>query len=133
MVKFYKRKKLFDEDADWVPQKGRQFKMKAGPPKEEPVFTQGSQDQRAKEEPIFTQGSHDQRAEEEVPKEEPMEKQKSKIKTDAEGMGRAYAQGDVYGEGNKEYVAGSHTYTDWFDDFTKTPQWQYFLQVSMIL
>ena len=111
MVKFYKRKKLFDEDADWVPQKGRQFKMKAGPPKEEPIFTQGSQDQRAKEE---------------VPKEEPREKNKGKIQTDAEGMDRAYAQGDVYGEGNKEYVAGSHTYTDWFDDFTKIPQWQYF-------
>ena len=40
MVKFYKRKKLFDDDADWVPQKGRQFKMKTmqkdEPPKEEP-------------------------------------------------------------------------------------------------
>jgi pimeloyl-ACP methyl ester carboxylesterase len=40
-------------------------------------------------------------------------------------MDRAYGQGDVYGEGNKEYVAGSHTFTDWFDDFTKIPQWQY--------
>ena len=40
-------------------------------------------------------------------------------------MDRAYAQGDVYGEGNKEYVAGSHTARDWFDDFTKIPQWQY--------
>jgi hypothetical protein len=40
-------------------------------------------------------------------------------------MYRAYAQGDVYGEGNREYVAGSHTARDWFDDFTKNPQWQY--------
>ena len=40
-------------------------------------------------------------------------------------MNRAYAQGDVYGEGNKEYVAGSHTATDWFDNVTKIPQWQY--------
>ena len=39
-------------------------------------------------------------------------------------MDRAYAQGDVYSEGNKEYVAGSHTKRDWFDDFTKIPQWQ---------
>ncbi len=23
------------------------------------------------------------------------------------------------------FVAGSHTKRDWFDDFTKTPQWQY--------
>ena len=60
----------------------------------------------------------------EEPKEETEQKQ-DKIKTDAEGMDRAYAQGDVYGEGNKEYVAGSHTARDWFDDFRKTPQWQY--------
>ena len=41
MVKFFKIRKLFDEDADWVPQKGRAFKMKGttqkeDPPKEEP-------------------------------------------------------------------------------------------------
>ena len=54
-----------------------------------------------------------------------MQKEEPKIKTDAEGMDRAYAQGDVYGEGNKEYVARSHTLTDWFDDVTKIPQWQY--------
>ena len=111
MVKFYKRKKLFDEDADWVPQKGRQFKMKAGPPTEEPVFTQGSQYQRAKAEPVFTQGSKDEPPQEK-PIEEPREKKKGKIKTDAAEMDGAYAQGDVYGEGNKEYVAGSHTYTN---------------------
>ena len=35
MVKFFKRRKLFDEDADWVPQKGRAFKMKAKMQKEE--------------------------------------------------------------------------------------------------
>ena len=39
-------------------------------------------------------------------------------------MDRAYAQGDVYGEGNKMHVAGSHTGRDWFDDVTKIPQWQ---------
>ena len=46
-----------------------------------------------------------------------------KIKTDAEGEDRAYAQGDTYVEDDKLYVAGSHTLTDWFDDFTKIPQW----------
>ena len=30
MVKFYKKKKWFDEDADWIPQKGKEFKMKTG-------------------------------------------------------------------------------------------------------
>ena len=57
-------------------------------------------------------------------KEEPP-KEETKIKTDAEGMDRAYQQGDVYGEGEKMFVAGSHTPTDWFDDLTKIPQWQY--------
>ena len=35
MVKVYKRRKLFDEDADWVPQKGRAFKMKTKMQKED--------------------------------------------------------------------------------------------------
>ena len=35
MVKIFKRRKLFDEDADWVPQKGRAFKMKTKMQKEE--------------------------------------------------------------------------------------------------
>ena len=50
---------------------------------------------------------------------------RDKIKTDAEGEDRAYAQGDTYVEDDKLYVAGSHTLTDWFDDVTKIPQWQY--------
>ena len=52
-------------------------------------------------------------------------KKPDNIKTDAEGMDRAYQQGDVYGEDEKMFVAGSHTPTDWFDDLTKIPQWQY--------
>jgi hypothetical protein len=48
-----------------------------------------------------------------------------KIKTDAEGEDRAYAQGDTYVEDDKLYIAGSHTLRDWFDDVTKIPQWQY--------
>ncbi len=35
MVKIFKRRKLFDDDADWVPQKGRAFKMKTKMQKEE--------------------------------------------------------------------------------------------------
>ena len=35
MVKFFKRRKLFDDDADWAPQKGRAFKMKTKMQKEE--------------------------------------------------------------------------------------------------
>ena len=58
-------------------------------------------------------------------KEKTKRAQGDKIKTDAEGEDRAYAQGDTYVEDNKLYVAGSHTLTDWFDDVTKIPQWQY--------
>ena len=52
------------------------------------------------------------------------EPQAEKIKTDAEGMDKAYAQGDVFGQDEKMFVAGSHTGRDWFDDVTKIPQWQ---------
>lgn len=123
MVKFYERKKLFDEDADWVPQKGKQFKMKTRPKEE-------LQQEEPKEKPAPYEPPQEEPKEktvpDEPPQEEPREKRKGKIKTDAEGMYRAYAQGDVYSKGNKEYVAGSHTYTDWFDDVTKNPQWQHF-------
>ena len=130
MVKFFKRRKLFDEDADWLPQKGRAFKMKTKmqkedvtreeQPREEQVLSQRVEDQRAKEEP-FRMTAEPPDIKYDFKRKEP----RDNIKTDAEGMDRAYAQGDVYGEGNKEYVAGSHTMTDWFDDFTKIPQWQY--------
>ena len=58
-------------------------------------------------------------------KEATKEPNQGKIKTDAEGMDRAYAQGDTYIEDNKMFVAGSHTARDWWGDFTKNPQWQY--------
>jgi hypothetical protein len=119
MVKFFKRRKLFDDDADWVPQKGRAFKMKTKMQKEEVP-----REEQPKEDP-FRMTAEPPDIKYDFKKKEPREKQQDNIKTDAEGMDRAYAQGDVYGEGNKEYVAGSHTMTDWFDDFTKIPQWQY--------
>ncbi len=42
---------------------------------------------------------------------------------DREGIQRAYQQGDSYTRGDTMYVAGSHTATDWYDDFTKVPFW----------
>ena len=43
--------------------------------------------------------------------------------TDAEGLERAYAQGDAYMHGTTTYIAGSHTARDWWDDVTKIPFW----------
>ena len=83
-----RRKRWYDDEADWVPPKGRKFVMKGQEPKPE----------------------------------EPQAE--DKIKTDAEGMDKAYAQGDAFGQDEKMFVAGSHTGRDWFDDVTKIPQWQ---------
>ena len=41
--------------------------------------------------------------------------------SDAEGLSKAYADGDTYTYGKTLYVAGSHTKRDWYDDFTKIP------------
>ena len=138
MVKFFKRGKLFDEDADWVPQKGRAFKMKTkmqkedAPREEQPTedpfrMTAEPPDIKYERTPFRMKVGQPDTKYERTPKGWTVEavKKPDNIKTDAEGMDRAYAQGDVYGEGNKECVAGSHTMTDWFDDFTKIPQWQY--------
>jgi hypothetical protein len=43
--------------------------------------------------------------------------------TDAEGLRRAYEQGDTYTHGTTTYIAGSHTARDWWDDVTKIPFW----------
>ena len=137
MVKFFKRRKLFDEDADWVPQKGMQFKMKTEhhsfypegrkptgeePPQEEPPMGP-PQEEPPREEPFRMKAEPPDRNYE-LPKKKIMKepaKTQDKIKTDAEGMDRAYARGDLYGEGNKMYVARSHSRRDWFDDVTKIP------------
>jgi hypothetical protein len=42
---------------------------------------------------------------------------------DAEGLERAYQQGDAYAYGDTLYVAGSWTMKDWYDDATKVPFW----------
>ena len=44
--------------------------------------------------------------------------------TDAEGLRRAYEQGDAYTHGKTLYVAGSHTARDWMDDITRIPFWR---------
>ena len=44
--------------------------------------------------------------------------------TDAEGLRRAYEQGDAYTHGTTMYVAGSHTARDWMDDATRIPFWK---------
>ena len=43
--------------------------------------------------------------------------------SDAEGLRKAYAQGDYYIHGRTMFIAGSHTARDWFDDITKVPKW----------
>ena len=44
--------------------------------------------------------------------------------TDAEGLSRAYQQGDAYPHGKTLYIAGSHTSQDWIDDVTTIPFWR---------
>ena len=44
--------------------------------------------------------------------------------TDAEGLSRAYQQGDAYTHGKTLYIAGSHTSQDWIDDVTNIPFWR---------
>ena len=99
MVKIFKRRKRFDEDADWVPQKGRAFKMKAKMSLPSGSKTKG-QNEEPKADP-FRMTAEPPDIKYDFKKKERREEQ-DKIKTDAEGMDRAYAQGDVYGEGNNE-------------------------------
>ena len=96
-----KKKKWYDDDADWVPQKGRQFVMK----KAKASLEGAGRTFGAAEEPEAAK-----------PKME-------KPPTDKEGLQRAYAQGDTYVWGDTLYIAGSHTARDWFDDVTKVPFW----------
>ena len=111
-----KKKKWYDDDADLVPQKGRQFVMrKAKQETEEPEEETTKPSQKTEEPEATPQAS----------KEAGEPKTEQKIKNDAEGLSRAYAQDDVFGQDDKMYVAGSHTIRDWFDDVTKIPQWQY--------
>jgi hypothetical protein len=41
----------------------------------------------------------------------------------AEGLARAYQQGDAYTHGDTTFVAGTHTMRDVWDDVSKVPSW----------
>ena len=43
--------------------------------------------------------------------------------TVAQGLERAYADGNYYTHGDTMYIAGSHTTKDWYDDVAKIPVW----------
>ena len=88
------RKRWYDDEADWMPEKGRAFEFKRGVQQEPPQKHQ----RQIKPTPL-----------------------QHTIKTDAEGLEKAYQQGDYFHDGDTLYVAGSHTARDWHDDFTKIP------------
>ena len=75
MVKIFKRRKLFDDEADWVPPKGRALKMKTKMQKEEapredpfkmtaepPDIKYDFPQKQPKHEPVLSQRVEDQRA-----------------------------------------------------------------------
>ena len=96
------RKKRFDEEGSEVlPAKNRPFKLKARMPT--PNAPSVLDDGKAvKSDPL-----------------------KGDAITYAQGLERAYEQGDAYAKGKSLFIAGSHTAKDWFDDFTKIPKYQY--------
>jgi hypothetical protein len=103
MVKYFKRKR-FDEDADWVPQKGREFKMKTSTP---------AAPSQAGMQPV----------------EEPLKKErdlsfalKGPAISDAEGLERAYdAPGSTYTYGDTIFIAGTKgtplVSSDWMQNY----------------
>ena len=103
MVKYFKRKR-FDEDADWVPQKGREFKMKTSTP---------AAPSQAGMQPV----------------EEPPKKErdlsfalKGPAISDAEGLERAYdAPGSTYTYGDTIFIAGTKgtplVSSDWMQNY----------------
>ena len=85
------RKRWYDDQADWMPEKGRAFEFKRGVQQEPPQ-------KQARQAPP-----------------------QRMVKTDAEGLEKAYQHGDYFHDGDTLYIAGSHTARDWYDDFTKVP------------
>ncbi len=92
MVKFFRTQKRFSEDTDWVPQKWRPFEMKTGTRPEDPPTDQPTNTPDAPQVPTVSE---------------------AKPILDSEGLDKAYQQGDVCGNTNIAYVAGSHTARDW--------------------
>jgi len=115
MVKLYgpKRRKIFDDDADWLPPRNRKFVLK------NPVAQT-----RAPEAPEAKKEAAPALPPKGVPGTKESNGQAVGVPpTDKQGLERAYAQGDTYIWGDTLYIAGSHTPQDWFDDLTKVPFW----------
>ena len=116
MVKLFKRRKLFDDDAEWVPQKGRAFKMKAKMQNEEP-------EEKPKEEP-FRMKAEPPDINYDLPKKERdlSFALKGPAISDAEGLERAYdAPGSTYTYGDTIFVAGTKgtplVSSDWMQNY----------------
>ena len=104
MVKFNGKRRLFDEDADWLPAKGRIFMMKKP--------TTGARD-KAMDTPV--RNSESTRDLSSALAGKPI--------TDKTGLENACAQGDTYAHGDTLYIAGTHNLQDVFDDVSKVPFW----------
>ena len=102
MVKVTGKRKLFDEDADWVPAKGRIFTMKKPTTGAREVTSQVEKPKGEKDLSSALAG-------------EPI--------TDKTGLENAYSQGDTYAHGDTLYIAGTHNLQDVFDDVSKVPFW----------
>ncbi len=102
MVKVIGKRKLFDEDADWVPAKGRIFTMKKPTMGVRELTSQVENPKGEKDLSSALAG-------------EPI--------TDKTGLENAYAQGDTYANGDTLYIAGTHNLQDVFDDVSKVPFW----------
>ena len=115
MVKFYKKKKRFDEDADWIPHKGRVFKMKAG--------TEPGPGPQPGPEPQPEPQPQPQPPPEPQPGPQPQPaKNTQKLYSDAEGLDMAYAdssnmfldsQGTLFVAGTKGGFLGQ----EWIENY----------------
>ena len=105
-----KKKTLFDEDADWVPSKGRVFTLKKA--EEEPAH------EAKGETPVVTEKAPEWTRDLSFAVAGPPI-------TDKEGLERACEQGGAYTYGDNAYTAGTQfdTARDVWDDVTKVPFW----------
>ena len=121
MVKVFelKKKRLFGEDADWVPSKGIVFTSKKSEEKPAPEVPEVP--------PRESKGTEAKGA---SPIPEVPEKTRdlsfalaNTPITDKEGLERAYEQHDAYTYGDTLHIAGTqfHTAQDVWDDATKVP------------
>ncbi len=116
MVKVKRR--LFDEDADWVPAKGRIFTMKK----------QTTRRQEQSDNEQQKTGGYSPRTPMAPTLKVSFTKDLSSALagapiTDKTGLENAYSQGDTYAYGDTLYIAGTHNLQDVFDDVSKVPVW----------